>query len=559
MLADKQTNENRYEMSLTKTILESLSRVTLLNLGQDLNVNIGSNDTKEDIIKELMSRRRTSLPVILDNLPKPKLRKICRYLGLSETGMPRADLVDRILDCPEENWKNPRTPEELAAMEKKPRRRSRYHRDKWAHTGDSIDIETDNFNEHAFPYWNKAAGAKMKAHRKALGFSQKNLARMLGVKQSTISIWENAYSSPSDSMQKRIEKRLKMDEADLPTRADEQKIVRWITSRRLQMNLTQKELAKKLNVSTTVISLWETGQIVPSSDTYNRLSEVLGNEEGSDGKIFLEPETSIQNLLLNTRRRLGLTQNEFAKKLRVSQAAVSVWEKGRSEPRPRTKRLLLKTLVRLSENISDNAEDLDLAAWISSRRRMSGITQKDLAKHLETSHSTISLWENGKAVPNITAQNKLFVLFGEKWTAPEGAVGSNVSSSTGLSFTDDPFSASNGLEFTEPRKTRKRKVPSEKQTSSAKNKKTSKKPLPQSARIAEITKQAKLRQKESIKTEENASEENDNPTKKSSKNVKLRTGEKKVHRRVIRRKRQYEEECTQDALEANVMDVEQGS
>ncbi len=545
-------------MSLTKTVLESLGRITLLNLGQTLNLDIAGNDTKEDIIKELMSRRRTALPVILEHLPKPKLREICRYLGLPESGMPRADLVYRILDCPEEKWKNPRTPEELAAMEAKPRRRNRYRRSMWAHAGDPNGGEKDNeFDEQAYPVWNRAIGAKMKAHRKALGFSQKNLARMLGVKQSTISLWENAYSCPSAPMQKRIEKRLKLDEEHLPTRADEQKIVRWITSRRLQMNLTQKELAKALNVSTTVVSLWETGQIVPSSDTYDKLSEVLG--DGLNGNNILEPDTSVQNLLLNTRRRLGLTQNEFARKLRVSQAAVSVWEKGRSEPRPRTKRLLLKTLVRLSENISDNVEDLDLASWISSRRRISGITQKELANKLETSHSTISLWENGKAVPNISAQNKLFSLFGEKWIGPENNRSSKSSSSDDLSSTVDPFSAGDPLHFAGPRKTRKKKVSSTKKTSTAEKKKSSKKPLPQSARIAEIMKQAKLKQEAVLKDKNTPADKDAGSKKTSSKNGKLRTGEKKVHRSVIRRKRQNEEECSpkdSEAPEANAMDAE---
>lgn len=393
----------------------------------------------------------------------------------------------------------------------------------------------------------------MRAHRKALGFSQKNLARMLGVKQSTISIWENAYSSPSQSMQKRIEYRLKMDSDTLPTRADEQSVVRWITSRRLQLNLSQKELAQKLGVSTTVVSLWETGQTKPSKSTQKKIFEVLGHT--SDGETILEPEASVKTLLLTARRRLGLTQKDFADKLKVSQAAISVWEKGRSEPRPRTKKLLLKTLVKISKDISEETENKNLAKWIAGHRRMHGMTQKELAKALRTSHSTISLWENGKVHPSPQTLNKLYSFFGERWQGQktnkidlaEAAHSQKASIHTSSGKVADTRRESAKKKATKKggAKTKKEK-PSK--TNNAKNesatpkaakgrstKKKSKKPAPQSARIAEIMRQAALNGNNG-EIEENGERQNNN-NKQQEVAKKLRDGEKKVHRSVIRRQR----------------------
>ncbi len=537
-------------MSLTRTILQYLPRLTLINVAQDLRVGVGSNDEKADIIKELMSRRRTRLPAILEKLPKPELRKICLYLRLPTSGMPRADLIYRILDCPEKNWENPMTPREMAALEKKPRRRRRISRPIFSkdHSRDERSLDK-RFVSH----WNKSTGAKMRAHRKALGYSQKDLARMLGVKQSTISIWENAYSSPSQAMQKRIEYRLKMDSDTLPTRADEQSVVRWITSRRLQLNLSQKDLAQKIGVATSVVSQWETGQTKPSKTTLKRVFEVLGHT--ADGETILEPEASVKTLLLTARRRLGLTQKDFADKLKVSQAAISVWEKGRSEPRPRTKKLLLKTLARISKDISGERENENLSNWIAGHRRMHGMTQKELAKALRTSHSTISLWENGKVQPSPQTLKKLYSFFGERWQGQktnkidlaEAAHNQKASVRASSRKAADTRRRSAKKKATKTRAFQgQKKKPSEtnnakkesstpKATKGRSIKKKSKKPAPQSARIAEIMRQAAINGN-NVADEDNAdSPAQKNKTKQEAK--KLRDGEKKVHRSVIRRQR----------------------
>lgn len=48
-----------------------------------------------------------------------------------------------------------------------------------------------------------------------------------------------------------------------------------ISERRKALNLTQKELAKKINVSDKVISKWETGNSYPDTTLLKSLAEAL--------------------------------------------------------------------------------------------------------------------------------------------------------------------------------------------------------------------------------------------------------------------------------------------
>lgn len=45
---------------------------------------------------------------------------------------------------------------------------------------------------------------------------------------------------------------------------------------RESLNLTQKEIARKLNVKRTAVSMWETGDALPRADKLPQLAEILG-------------------------------------------------------------------------------------------------------------------------------------------------------------------------------------------------------------------------------------------------------------------------------------------
>ena len=45
---------------------------------------------------------------------------------------------------------------------------------------------------------------------------------------------------------------------------------------RVLKNLTQDELAKKMDVTRSTVAMWETGKAFPNSDKLPKLAEVLG-------------------------------------------------------------------------------------------------------------------------------------------------------------------------------------------------------------------------------------------------------------------------------------------
>jgi len=49
-----------------------------------------------------------------------------------------------------------------------------------------------------------------------------------------------------------------------------------IEQRRLKLNLTQRELAKRVGVTAAAISLWETGRLNPRKDRLAKIAEALG-------------------------------------------------------------------------------------------------------------------------------------------------------------------------------------------------------------------------------------------------------------------------------------------
>lgn len=111
---------------------------------------------------------------------------------------------------------------------------------------------------------------------------------------------------------------------------------------RMEKNLNQAQLAKKMGVSPAMISHWETGRFQVASAYLDRLSRVLG--------ISVEYEisdngTPFGNWLNKERNSKGMTAKQLAEKVSISTPAVYAIESGRiRNPRPNTVRRLEKAL-----------------------------------------------------------------------------------------------------------------------------------------------------------------------------------------------------------------------
>ena len=82
---------------------------------------------------------------------------------------------------------------------------------------------------------------------------------------------------------------------------DQVKIGKFIAERRKSVNLTQMQLAEKLNITDRAVSKWETGKAMPDSSIMLELCEILGisvNELLSGEKIIMENNNQKNEQLL---------------------------------------------------------------------------------------------------------------------------------------------------------------------------------------------------------------------------------------------------------------------
>lgn len=95
-----------------------------------------------------------------------------------------------------------------------------------------------------------------------------------------------------------------------------------VKKRRLELGLTQKAVARSLNVSQYSVINWEGGKSKPSDVfTLHRVIEFLGYDPLPAGE-------SIAERLRTKRRQMGWGQRELADHLGVDRCSVSNWELG---------------------------------------------------------------------------------------------------------------------------------------------------------------------------------------------------------------------------------------
>jgi transcriptional regulator with XRE-family HTH domain len=70
-------------------------------------------------------------------------------------------------------------------------------------------------------------------------------------------------------------------------------------------------------------------------------------------------------LVKETRKRLGLTQVQFAKTLGVSFQSVNRWQRGKTKPLP----IVLKQIELMVKEMSDRAQDLLIGYFASKREK----------------------------------------------------------------------------------------------------------------------------------------------------------------------------------------------
>lgn len=115
-----------------------------------------------------------------------------------------------------------------------------------------------------------------------------------------------------------------------------------IKTRRLDLGLTQAQLADLLGVTKFSVRNWERHYSEPNLQTLPRVLAWLGYDPRPQAEGLLARVAAV-------RQRQGLSQRQLAARLGTDQSALSAWERGETRPSPRYQQVL-EIFVRSGED-----------------------------------------------------------------------------------------------------------------------------------------------------------------------------------------------------------------
>jgi len=114
----------------------------------------------------------------------------------------------------------------------------------------------------------------------------------------------------------------------------------------------------------------------------------------------VEKTTNLADRIRERRRANALSQTDLAKRLRVSQATISLWEKGKAAPNddllPKMNEIL-GGMIPTSEAITEAESQTPVAAWLSRALVKKDLTVGELAARADVSVPTVYNILNGRA------------------------------------------------------------------------------------------------------------------------------------------------------------------
>ena len=220
--------------------------------------------------------------------------------------------------------------------------------------------------------------------------TQAQLGEKVGTCYQTVSNWEAGRGLPLLRLRASIAEILHIPPGKEPWA---QSPLSTLADCRIRHNLSQEYLARRIGVPRGVLARWEQQRAVPIEYSHilaEFLEVPLGEEPWETKACTFNSETAVRfhpERLQGRRRAAGLTVEEAAELVDVSDEAWRVWEDGQSAP-------LEHSLPPIAKALGCSIEDiLHTPKTVRDRRRLTGLTQQQVADRLGVEHSTIAMWE----------------------------------------------------------------------------------------------------------------------------------------------------------------------
>jgi hypothetical protein len=83
-------------MASKRSVLALLSRAELLDVVDRFELSIQDRRKRDDVFETVAGSKRATLAAILPDLPRDRLKDLCRTLNLDDSGREKSALVDRL-------------------------------------------------------------------------------------------------------------------------------------------------------------------------------------------------------------------------------------------------------------------------------------------------------------------------------------------------------------------------------------------------------------------------------------------------------------------------------
>lgn len=252
-------------------------------------------------------------------------------------------------------------------------------------------------------------GNTIKELRTEAGMTQEELGMLLNVQNAAVSKYESGKVPLTGETLLKLSKIFNVS-TDYLLGAEEGNtmIGGKIAELRKEQGLNQKELAKKIGVSRSALSLYEIDRREPDLETVKKIASLFGVTTdyllGAEGDA-MGTEENTNEVAKRIGRNLKVlrestTQRELAPLLGVTPSAVGMWESGRREPD-------IETLVHIAKLFEVTLDDLvmkeltpPVPLYVQNMiylRKKIGYSQSEMAMELGLQGpSSIDIVESGK-------------------------------------------------------------------------------------------------------------------------------------------------------------------